>query len=179
MQVIIPDLSATTDVDPCFVRLVADLEAFRAHPAIDGDEGAKEAAIAWQAAQLSEYESSTEPKPSISIGYIPPSKLTAIDNMKFAAVSHSRKVADDKAVDATEAALNAVSESLRETVRWGVKGCVIPGVEFEQVNATWRGQTHKVCAERIVDMFEANGWLHALTNEILRFNRLGDSKKKK
>jgi hypothetical protein len=175
MQILVPDLGATTDVDPCLSRLVADLEMYRAHPPIDGDESAKEAAVAFQAALLAEYEASPEAKPVVTVGFLPASKLTAIDNAKFAAVQRSQA---DKTQDSTEAALNAVSDSLRETVRWGVKGCSIAGVEFNNRTVDWRGKAYKVCADEVVELFERNGWLHVLTHEILRFNRLGDAKKK-
>jgi hypothetical protein len=175
--VLVPDLTATVEIDPIAEKLRGELttaplmERGKDDKITQEDfDAAKAAHLARLNEQLEAYTASTDPKPSITIGYISPSKMTAIDNARFAASQNKTDV---------EGMLNALSDSTREMVRWGVRGHDIEHAPFKSHLAKWRGQDHAVATDDMLDIYERNGWLHAISGAIQIYNRLGDSKKKK
>jgi len=184
---LVPDLTATHDVDPVVIAkernlefLGRVLEAIRREIAKEKDEGKltdlrtaeKEQAGDIADLEAMEYEPD-ETTPVITLGYLPASKLTSIRHA-------------GSSVHRMPAGLNkdeASTDLDREVCTWGVKGWRLQGAAGElEIGKVWtkcRGVEFSILDAESLDVIERMGWLQPLAYAVLEFNRLGADVKKK
>jgi hypothetical protein len=113
-----------------------------------------------------------EKNPQIVIGYIPPSKKAELLHR----LSDAWK--GKKVEDVTGADLEVNDEIAREYVRWGVRGHEGFPVPYSGAKESYRGKDRPVCTQDMVELYEANGWLHVLSKAIHAYNSLDAEKKR-
>jgi hypothetical protein len=148
---LIPDLSATIEVDPR--EAVLDLQ---------GDEVA-----------LAEYRANPGDRVLFRVGYIKPAKFTEL-RFRLAKMRPALKDADAEGLGYAEAVLDVY----RDLCRWSISGWNLDA-PMPQEEEKVRGRAVKVAAEVVVEAIEAKGWLHALAIKALEYNSLSDDSKKK
>ena len=174
-QIIIPDTSATREVDLVRLQLEstmrrAELEA--ADPESEIQDLAREAAEDARQA-LSDLESSEEPRPTVTIGYLPSRKLSSLRNASM--IARRGKFSADTA---THEQLDAITDIMREYVRWGVRGHRDLGFDFESVKECIGPFEHDVASWMVVDVYERIGMLPDLFSVIQEYNELSQKKSK-
>ncbi len=196
-QILAPDLSATVEIDPELEVARTELErqeaALEVLRTVEGEPDAAKIAELAEAVKgaredLAEYEAS-EDRPAITIGYIPPAKLSHLKSLS--ARKRIPNVPDGVLVvdltDEQRAALMDFSEAdaefNRETCRWGVRGWRLKWkgtvTEFVSESIEHRGRQYQVAVHEAVDVIEAAGWLGAVALAIWRFNTLDEGTRKK
>jgi hypothetical protein len=103
-------------------------------------------------------------RPSVTIRYMPPAKVTEIKVRAQVA----RKMTDE-----VERGI-ASAEIDRDLVRWGVCGWRMddPDLKWETESVKHRGREMQIGAWEMIDMLEATGWIAPIALEVLEYNDL-------
>lgn len=181
MQALVTDIGATQVFEPVLIKLEqAIAQAEQMQTTRDIEVADKAAYLQGLKIELAEYNATPESeRPRITVGYIYPAKMTAIENARYAAIRRSQEKSNGQADP--EEMLNAVADAMRETVRWGVVGCegFGNGFAYATQDASFKGRQCRVAADSVLDVIELNGLLPASNFAVLEHNRLGTAKKKK
>lgn len=169
-----PDINETEEFDPILARLEFELEVAKNVAATtEPIEGFDITADSENA--LKEYKESGKSPAKIVLGYMPSAKRTELEHRHSSVITKYR-VKDN--TDFSIEDLNALSDVLRETCKWCVKGHVIEGVEFVSTPYEYRGRKYQLASDDMVDLYERNDWLHLIRKEAVLYNRLGPEKKR-
>jgi len=178
---LIPDLKATKEIN--LTRLYFERSVDNAQFALENartDEEKKEAKKILKTAQkvLKDHIPNGS-DPTITIGYIPPPKLTELRNSGFVNLRDEGEF-DAKTISA--GFLNRTAEVSREYLRWGVRGHTnLADVKFETETERIGSKEFEVASIETVYIYEAmsNGlYFNWIANEVIAYNTLDESKKK-
>jgi len=178
---LIPDLAATKEIN--LVRLYFERTVDNARYGLEqagSEEEKKEATETLTAAQkaLDEFQPSDD-DPTITIGSIPPPKLTELRNCGFVSLRDEKDAEADKV---SAEFLNRTAEISRQYIRWGVRGHAnLSGVKFETEKDRIGSKEYEVASVETVYIYEgmSNGlYFNWIANEVIKFNTLDESKKK-
>jgi hypothetical protein len=167
-QIVVPDTSATKDVDLLELKWSMAARRARADIKANGESDLALGVIADSEKILAKLEGSTESRPSVTIGYIPVRKLSSLRNARFAL---SR---DDP--DMSREYLDSLEDIIRETVRWGVKGHQGLGFDFESTKEKVGPLEYNVATWEMVDVYERIEMLMDLYTETNDYNTLSEKK---
>lgn len=184
MQIIVPDLSATEDVDVAQLQMQYGLDIANRLLERASEESDKEYALGLKK-EAEEFLGSycpPENAPTLTIGFVPPAKRSQLANRSYIL---DREAERNNAHDGEEGeseikTLNDRDAQLREWIRFGVKGHRNMGsVDFESVEVDVRGRKYTVASWDMVDLYECMGLLYSLSDRVIRYNTLDSKKKKK
>lgn len=162
---LLPDLSATIEVDP--VECVLENEV----PTEDG--AAKEAAVA----KLEAYRAEADKCFKFVVGYIPPSKMTAL-RFNISRYAKEATKLEKNGEDGSTTFGERLTDVHREACKFGIKGWTIAGTPFPTEKVQQGGREVTVAAQSLIDQLELRGWLFALGGAVLEYNTLSDQKKR-
>jgi len=159
-RILIPDLSATQEVDILEETLKQDVDLWDAkirEAKTQEEQDEADAAHNDAIEDLDAYRQEPDPNALITIGYIPASKITELDFRWVEAAQGQKDLGPYNA----ELGIKFMNVC-REYVRAGVKG--------------WSAM-EKFDIDKAMDYFERNNWLYTLTNLVKDFNSLSEEKK--
>lgn len=175
MDLIIPDMAATEDLDA--VRLLLEYQVREAEvllDIIDEDELLEHARQAAREAQerLDAYTPPESPA-TITIGYLPARKRRELVTRRTTVLRGKQR--DDYLSDDEQILL----DDLRmEWLRWGVRGHAhLDPVEWRTDQVDYQGRQHQAVHPETLDAYETMGLLRPLADAIERFNTLSAQKK--
>lgn len=175
------DASATVDVNLLQLYLEKSIESAEYILNTTKDNKEKEGAeetIKEAKKELKKFVPSDE-DPVVTIGYLPPPKMTEIRNQRFV---NSRDARGHELSKLPADFLNRSAVIARELLRWGVRGHKnISGVSYEGDTERINGIDYPVATWETVYLYErlSDGlYFHWIANTIDAFNTLDESKKK-
>lgn len=174
-KLIVPDFNRTQNIDPESARMDFEIALFESR--LTETEGAEADELTEVVGELKalreEYEASDGRKFNVTIGYIPPSRLTEIRHMAL----------DYSDLERTSEKAGLSADMDRETVRWGLKGWDLENadgpVEFTSDNVKVGRRDVAVASDLAVATIEAMDWLRGLAKAIHEFNSLSKAEKKR
>jgi hypothetical protein len=107
----------------------------------------------------------------VVVGYLPPAKRAELAHRT--AVLFRGRQPDEYPAEA----FDAYDDIEREWIRWGVRGHRGMPFPFAQVPVQWRGKTHAVVADEVLDQYQFNDLLHPLKVLVEQYNRMDEEKK--
>jgi hypothetical protein len=177
-KLLVPDLSATVDVDPELARMDDELRML--HSSVDSVQGEERRAeieriVADAQSSRGEYASGDGWRPQVTIGYMPGAVRTRLRNAALA----SRTADND-----VEHELERGAYIDRETVRYGLRGWNLTDEHKAEIECSMgtdevAGVRVPVASHEAVAIIEAMGWLRGVAYEIHRYNQLDDEQKKR
>lgn len=188
MRVLIPDLDATTDVDPIELSLREGIDLAESAAAREKDPALKEVHAARAASlvkSLDEYLGSTEPRMSVSIGYIKPARLSEL-RYRFAAAQEVAQQAGADEAQGTSVGherwfevAKKLDDVFRDLCKSGLRGWSVASPPWKTETEIIRGREVQVAHEWVIEAIEKMGWLRALAIKVLEYNTLDPETKKK
>lgn len=178
---LIPDLKATKDINLTVLYFERSVESAEyALREAKTEEEKKEAREVVEAAKkvLEEFKSNGE-DPIVTIGYLPPQKMTELRNEGFI---NARDAGEINPSTISADFLHRTASMSRQYLRWGVRGHKnLSDVPFETEKEVLGPREFDVASWDTVGIYElmSNGlYFNWLANEVIKFNNLDDSKKK-
>jgi hypothetical protein len=120
---------------------------------------------------LGKFEANNK-EPMVTIGYIPPRKMTSLKHRLYIATRD-----DIQPRQATQEHLDEGAEIHREHLRWSIRGMNNLKVEYTSEEDTCGPQTFQVATWETVGILEGLGLMPALFEEIMKYNSLDAEKK--
>lgn len=188
MQILIPDLDATIEVDPVEAALRHALATAigTADKLTGDDQAAANLGVANLQTQLDEYLASKDARMMIRVGYIKPAKFV---ELKFRLAGAQEKAQAERKIEAAAGEASGiakwavVTEALldvyRDICKHGLKGWNLKEPAWVTEVAVIRGRNVEVAHEQVIEAIEQIGWLPALALKVLEYNTLSEDSKKK
>lgn len=188
MRVLIPDLDATIEVDPIELSLREGIELAENAAARESDQAQKAAQAARAEGltkSLDEYLASTEPRMSVTIGYIKPARLSELRYRFAGAQEFAQRVGTDETQGTSVGherwfeVAKKLDDVYRDLCKSGLRGWSVASPPWKTETEIVRGREVQVAHEWVVEAIEKMGWLRALAIKVLEYNTLDPETKKK
>jgi hypothetical protein len=175
---LLPDLSATVEVDPVECLLESEVPGEEPRAGATAEEALAHANRRTEAlGKLEAYRAEADKCFKFLVGYIPPSKMTAI---RFSISKYAKEATklESKGEDGNNQFGERLVDVHREACRFGIKGWTIGDAVFPVEKVQQGGREISVAAQSLIDQLELRGWLFALGGFVLEYNTLSDQKKR-